>query len=171
MNDKKQIFRVVIALVVGIILGNLFLSGKIQNFDLGASAINANLSNKPNTADPISKVSAYPWLDTTPPTNITSTSAKLNGLVNPNGEYTTVWFYVFSLSGTGQLQIVQETTHTPAGNGTNTMGFNETVSGLTPNANYVYEICASTPNVSLTCAGVENLKTKRGGIPFFPNQN
>lgn len=170
MNDKKQIFRSLMALVVGIILGNLFLSGKIQNFNQGASVINANLSSKPYNADSSGRVSAYPWLDTTAPTNITSTSAKLNGLVNPNGEYTTVWFYVFLASGP-QLQLVQETTHTPAGNGTNTMGFNETVTGLIPNSNYVYEICASTPNVSLTCAGVEPFRTKRGGISFFPNQN
>lgn len=170
MKDEKQIFRVLIALVLGIVLGNLLLTGKIENFNQGASVIKANLNHESYVADRTGKVSFYPWLDTEPATNITSTSAKLNGLVNPNGEYTTVWFYVFLASGP-QLQLVQETTHAIAGNGTNTMGFNETITGLSPNTAYVYEICASTPNVALTCAGVENFKTKRGGIPIGSNHN
>lgn len=170
MKDEKQIFRALLALVLGIILGNLLLTGKIQNINQGASALKADLNDKPYATNSSGKVSVYPWLDTTPATNVTSTSAKLNGQVNPNGEYTTVWFYVFLASGP-QQQLVQETTHAFAGNGTNTMGFSETITGLTPNTDYVFEICASTPNIGLTCAGVENLKTKRGAIPIGPNHN
>lgn len=164
--NNKQIIKILAALVIGFIFGNLFSPINISNQSAGV--LKTNLSEKSYIVDSSQRVSTAPWLDTTAPTNVTSTSATLNGLVNPNGDYTEVWFYVFDASGSN---VVQQTIHTPAGNGTSTISFSHNISGLTPNTNYIYEICASTSTIGITCASVEPLRTKRGAIPIGPNHN
>ena len=83
-----------------------------------------------------------------PPTAITNvaslnpatTSAVLNGNVNPNGYATNAWFE-WGTSPT--LATFNTTSNQPMGSGTTTVVVNATVSGLTPYSTYYYRVAAS----------------------------
>lgn len=161
MNNKNKIAGILAALIIGFFLGNIFPYKNLNKANQEAGVIKIEGSEKTLFVDD-QRVSVYPWLDTTSPTNISSIGATLNGLVNPNGENTDVWFYVFDANANN---IIQQTSHISVGNGFNTLPFSQNISGLLPSTSYLYEICASTPSTGLTCASLEPLKTKRGAIP------
>jgi MYXO-CTERM domain-containing protein len=85
---------------------------------------------------------------TSPPTNVTSTSAELNGSVDPNGAATTAWFR-YDTTDPGACDDTFGTRApgsggTMAGSGTDPVPFTEAVTGLVPETTYYY--CAIAEN-------------------------
>ena len=91
-------------------------------------------------------------------TNITNTSAVLNGTVNPNGRTTD---YAFSYGPTTAYGAVTAT-HS-AGSGTKTVAVTRTITGLTPGTVYHYRISAL--NGSGSTAGIDRTFTTTGPPP------
>jgi hypothetical protein len=71
-------------------------------------------------------------------TNVTLTSAQLNGTVNPNGSSTSYYFEYGTSTSYGT-----QTGSASAGSGTNAMTVNAAVSGLTPGTLYHYQVVAT----------------------------
>lgn len=78
-----------------------------------------------------------PTVETEAATNITNTTAKLNGKCNPNGQSTTVWFEYGTLSGTYNYQ-----TSTQSLSGSSYTSVSATITGLTVGTKYYYRIAA-----------------------------
>jgi lysophospholipase L1-like esterase len=72
--------------------------------------------------------------------NPATTSAVLNGNVNPNGFATNAWFE-WGTSPT--LATFSTTSNQPLGSGTTSLAVNETIIGLTPYRTYYYRVAAS----------------------------
>ena len=79
-----------------------------------------------------------PTVSTSSPSNVTTTGARLNGSVNPNGASTTYHFDYGTTTNYGQ-----STTATSAGSGTSSTSVNVTISGLTTGTLYHYRISAT----------------------------
>jgi uncharacterized repeat protein (TIGR01451 family) len=95
----------------------------------------------------------YPTVVTVSSTNITGTSATLNGTVDPNDHTTNAWFE-YGTSST--LSTNHETIHTTAGSGNSAVDFNQGITGLAQNTTYYFRIVAEN-----------NHGTKRGEIKSF----
>jgi len=92
-------------------------------------------------ADPIPPVLPSPSIISNTTTNITSTSATLNGVVNPNGYSTTAWFETPS-SGPLQVQNI--------GNGTTDISLlSYNLTGLDPSTTYTFKIITGSANGSV----------------------
>ncbi len=78
-----------------------------------------------------------PTVETEAATEITNTTAKLNGKCNPNGQSTTVWFEYGTLSGTYNYQ-----TSTQSISGSSYTSVSATITGLTVGTKYYYRIAA-----------------------------
>jgi len=79
-----------------------------------------------------------PTVTTTAATNVGTTTATMNGSVNPNGALTSVWFeYGLTTSYTSSTNPVS------AGSGTNTTSFASNLSGLTQDTTYHYRFAAA----------------------------
>jgi len=84
-------------------------------------------------------------------TSVTSTSATLNGTVNPNGADTHVWF----LWGTGStLSGANQTSSYDLGSGTSASAITASPTGLTPNTTYYFQMVAQ--NSAGTAKGTIN---------------
>ena len=94
------------------------------------------------------RTSASPTVTTNAATDITTTSAVLNGNVNPNGFATETWFEY----GTDNSLSSPPTTRRSQGSSTTSIPFSEPVSGLTPWRTYYYRAAAS--NTDGTGSGV-----------------
>jgi len=94
-------------------------------------------------------------------TNITDTSAVLNGTVNPNGRTTD---YSFAYGFTASYGAVS-TTHS-AGAGTKAVAATRTITGLTPGTVYHYRIGAA--NGSGSTVGADRSFTTTGHPPAAP---
>jgi len=98
---------------------------------------------------------AAPTAATTAASGITSTSASLNGSGNPNGEATTGWFRVNTVSpGTCNDTFgtrVPATSGTALGMGSSSVAYSITTTGLSPGTTYYF--CAITSNASGTGVG------------------
>lgn len=81
---------------------------------------------------------APPIAVTTAATDFTTTSAQLNGTVNPSGTATTYYFEYGLTTGYGSA-----TTSTSAGSGASAVAVNATVTGLTPGTLYHYRLVAT----------------------------
>ncbi|MEJ2684772.1 MAG: fibronectin type III domain-containing protein [Candidatus Sulfobium sp.] len=80
-----------------------------------------------------------PTVTTGSATNITATSATLNGTVNPNGTSTTAYFqYGMTVS------YDNSTPFQSVGNGTSNLSVSDILAGLSPNYTYHYRIVASS---------------------------
>ena len=84
----------------------------------------------------ISTVTA-PTVSTSAASSVTTTSAQLNGTVNPNGSDTTVYFQYGLTTGYGN-----NTGSGDFGSGTTTLSGYSSISSLTPNTGYHYRIVA-----------------------------
>ncbi len=93
-----------------------------------------------------STVGDPPSVTTNPATNVSSTSATLNGIVNPNGESTTVKFEYGTTTSYGSEIIA---TPSPV-NGTSPVAVSAPLTGLSPNTFYHYRV------VGINCAGTTN---------------
>src|SRR5437763_16536348 len=76
-----------------------------------------------------------PKVRTGPAKHVTSTSATLTGTVNPNGSATTCFFEYGKTKAYGSTTPTQD-----VGSGTKTVHVTATVTGLTPNTTYHYQL-------------------------------
>jgi hypothetical protein len=89
-----------------------------------------------NTTNPTP--TSRPTITNTNYSNLTSTSARLTGRVNPNGSNTNAWFETMSSGSLGIQNI---------GNSTSEVSLNDyTLSNLNPNTNYSIRVVASNAN-------------------------
>ena len=72
---------------------------------------------------------------------ITTTSATLNGTVNPNGSLTAAWFQWGTITNYGNLTLA-----TGMGSGTNAVPLSAPLAGLTPGITYHYRVAATNSN-------------------------
>jgi len=79
---------------------------------------------------------------TKPATDITSTSAKLNAVVNPNGQETEVLFFY----GTDRSNLNNHTSFQPIGKGNSDVNVSEVITGLKPNTTYYFKAYAECPS-------------------------
>ena len=97
------------------------------------------ISNEP-AEPPNDPVQSAPTVSTSSATGITSTSAELNGTVNPNGLQTNTWFeYGTSSSLSSYMTTLQES----AGDGMSTVNVDQIITGLTSGQTYYFRIAAS----------------------------
>lgn len=89
------------------------------------------------------------WIKTEPATNVTSTTASLNGFLY-NGAPTTITWNLIPASTSG-MPI-----YTATSNGQLSPG---NVSGLTPNTNYMFQACSQNTSQGNHCAGVISFTT------------
>ena len=82
-----------------------------------------------------------PSADTQKPTAITSTSATLHGVVNPQGAQTMYWFEYSIDSLLGQA-LLSTSNKQSAGSGTKDLSIQANVSGLRPNTTYYVRLVA-----------------------------
>jgi len=81
-----------------------------------------------------------PDVTTLSATGITTASAVIRGEVDPNGEETDVWFEW----GTSSTNLNRETSTEDAGDGTNDVDFDRTITGLSANTTYFYRAVAES---------------------------
>ncbi len=82
-----------------------------------------------------------PTVSTLPAQNITQTSGKIRGAVNPNGQATTYYFEWGTSTSYGH-----ETAHRDAGSFVKTLNVDETIANLTPGTTYHYRLVAQNPS-------------------------
>ncbi len=100
-------------------------------------------------------VQTTPTVLTSSAAEITSTTARLNGTVNPNGSQTDTWFeYGTSSSLSGYTTTPQGS----AGNGSSVVNIDQDISGLTPGGNYYFRIAASN-EVGLNKGSIRSFNT------------
>ncbi|MFI5251969.1 MAG: FG-GAP-like repeat-containing protein [Bacteroidota bacterium] len=121
-----------------VITVNLLLTGLIPNTTY---LYNAAATNSAGTT--IGGVLSFTTLQgqnatTIAATNITQTSAQLNGTVNPNGLSTTYYFTYGTTTNYGTNTSVWS-----AGSGSASVPVNSSINGLSPNTTYHYRIVAS----------------------------
>ena len=156
---KKSILIVFVVLVL---VGLYFVSrSNIPLKDQPASTISSNVDNSFGKIVNTSQRGAPPKLITLPATNIGSTGVILNGAIIPNGTPVNVWFYVFDTQPQNNIVLqtpaVSITTGVPNQIAT-PVSYQAT--GLLPNTKYIYEICESTAQIGLMCAGVREFTTQ-----------
>jgi hypothetical protein len=98
-----------------------------------------NSSGTARGADGIFTTSSAPVAVTGSATNVTVTSATLNGTVDPNGRATT-WYFEYGTS----TSYGSKTAAKSAGSGTSTIGVSSPISGLTPGRLYHYRLVATS---------------------------
>ncbi len=122
------------AFVPGLVIGMVFVAGTLA---LGG------VSSAGAVEGPSVTIAAI--------TNVTSTTATLNGSVNPNGTSTTYYFVYEPVSGLPSVT----TPPMSAGSGTSPVNVSATAYGLLPNAEYWVWICATNAdNVTSRSANV-----------------
>jgi hypothetical protein len=89
-----------------------------------------------------------PTSSTTPATSITSTTARLNGSVNPNGTTTTYYFKYGKSTPFGLFDLDQRTPNSTAGAGLASATVGANVTNLEPNATYYFQVVAENANGS-----------------------
>ncbi len=89
-----------------------------------------------------SSSNTLPTVTTKPATDITSTSAKLNAVVNPNGQETEVLFFY----GTDRSNLNNHTSFQPIGKGNSDVNVSEVITGLKPNTTYYFKAYAECPS-------------------------
>lgn len=77
-------------------------------------------------------------LETLPPNWVNPTTATLNGVANPSGNATTVWFEFGFTTNYGSVTPAQ-----PVGNGSSDTNFSQTLTGLVAGATYHFRAVAS----------------------------
>ena len=109
-------------------------------FRIGASNINGGPTSGSwiSFTTGVAPTSPAPTIVSGVATNITSTSATLDGIVNPNGDNTTAWFETPS-AGPFQTQSIGKAN-------TDTALFSYNLTGLKPSTNYTFRIGASNIN-------------------------
>ena len=110
-------------------------SGATYHFRVRAS--NSNWTSY-GTGQTFTTTVSLPTVSTTFATSVTSTSATLNGTVNPNGETTTYYFEYGTDTSYGTA-----TSSSSAGSGTSAVSVNAAISGLISDTTYHYRLVAT----------------------------
>jgi hypothetical protein len=122
---------------------NTAVSASLTGLNAGTTyhyrVVAINSSGTARGADGIFTTSAAPVAVTGSATSVTTTSATLNGTVDPNGRATT-WYFEY---GTG-TSYGSKTTEKSAGPGTSTLGVAAPVSALTRGRLYHYRLVATS---------------------------
>ncbi len=118
------------------------------NYTFNVVASNINGTTTGNSVSfttlAITPTSSAPTIVSATPTNITTTSVKLNGTVSPNGANTQAWFES-SATGSQKLGLIN------LGNSTSgVLMLPYTLTGLTPNTNYTFNVVANNTNGTTT---------------------
>jgi hypothetical protein len=103
-------------------------------------------------------IAAAPSATTGAATSVTTSSAKVAGTVNPNGEATTYAFQFGTTTAYGQ-----QTNPQSAGSGSQGQAVSETLTGLRPGTTYHYRVIAT--NASATTVGGDGTFTTSGTMP------
>lgn len=102
-----------------------------------------------------------PYAITNPASNVSRTSALINGQVNPNGAYATSWFEY----GTSYGNLVYRTASQSMGSGDNLIPTAAALTGLSSNTTYYFRVVAE--NSEGTAYGsILNFRTEGGGIIY-----
>lgn len=83
-----------------------------------------------------------PTVSTSAVTNLTSTTARLSGQINPNGSATTYSFRYGESTPFGRFDLNQKTPNAQAGQSTSTGNFAANLSELKPGTTYYYQLIA-----------------------------
>ena len=105
-----------------------------------------------------------PIVQTQPATNITTTSATLNGTVNPNGAATMYWFEFGTSQSLGSSSPQQN-----AGSGTSATAVSIGVTDLTPNTTYYFRVVAQNVNGTVQGAILSFTTTSGGSTCTAPS--
>jgi hypothetical protein len=117
------------------VIASLKVNGVRQPPGVYGSATSGAPHQLPEFAGPGTvQVAGAPHITTNPATNLTSSSATLNGTVNPNGLPTTVHFEYGTTTSYGS------TTRNQSYNGDSTQNVSANISGLTPNTTYHFRL-------------------------------
>jgi len=109
-----------------------------------------------------STTSLAPFVTTTPATNVTRTSATLNGTVNPNGLSATVFFEYGATTNYGSAVTARQSPVM----GTSLIAVNAVLSALLPDTVYHYRVVAA--NSEGTSNGADQtFRTTAGTLPFL----
>jgi hypothetical protein len=108
---------------------------------------------------PAAMAASEPVISTGNATAITSTSATLNGMVNPEGQATTYYFEYGSTTNYGS-----QTPTTSAGSGTASASVSAPVASLVPNETYHYRLVATNPS-GTTLGSDVSFKTPKPPLP------
>ena len=100
-----------------------------------------------------------PEVWTLPATAVTTTSATLNGTVNPNGSPTAAWFQWGTTTNYGNLTSV-----TALGSGTTALPLSAPLAGLTPGVTYHFRV-AATNDYGLAYGSDQSFTTSRLDSP------
>jgi hypothetical protein len=119
---------------------------------LGLLAVSATLAG-------VAVAAASPSASTGSATSVKTTSAVLNGTINPNGAATTYRFEYGLTTGYGSSTSIKS-----AGSGTKSVAVARTVSGLIPGTTYHYRLGALSKN-GATIAADRQFKTKGNPPP------
>jgi phosphodiesterase/alkaline phosphatase D-like protein len=114
-----------------------------------------------------------PAVVTTPASSVTSSSASMNGSVNPNGSSATGWFE-WGTSST--LSTFTSTTAQSVGSGTTAVSFSANLTGLAPNTAYYYRAAGQNgagtqKDAILSFTTTANLPTVTTGAPSSVTSN
>lgn len=138
----------------------LIRSAAVVGLFAGLMAVPASSPAAPYDCSPYN---SGPLVITGAATNITTTSATLNGSVNPAGSTTTWWFRYGT--NPNNLTSVTPTQTIPAGYAT--VNVHANITGLTPNTTYYYELFANPDSCGVT-DGLERSFTTLCGSSFCP---
>lgn len=156
---KKLFLGIAVLVLVGFYA---FFNSDIFINNQSASTIKSNVDVPLNGKGALSpQKSAVPRLLTLPPSNIGTTTVTLHGAATPASINANVWFYVFDPSlPQNSLVLTTPATVLPGQSNSNiSVPFSYNATGLLPAKTYDYEICASTAQIGLSCAGVQQFTT------------
>ena len=102
---------------------------------------------------------------TTAATAVTSTSATLNGTVNPNGNSTTAYF---EWGTTLSLVAPIQTTVQSIGSGTSSVAVTAPITGLTQGTTYYYRLVAQAAGLGPSTGGIQSFATLSTGVFAAP---
>jgi len=127
------------------------ISGLAENTTYHFRIVATNSGGTSFGSDRIFTTGMPPTVTTKPATNVTSSSASLNGTVNPHGQGTTVHFLYGTTTGYGS------TTANQAKTGNTTQNVVANISGLAANTTYHFQIVGT--NTGGTRHGVDRTFT------------
>jgi murein DD-endopeptidase MepM/ murein hydrolase activator NlpD len=119
-------------------------------------SLNNEIGVAPNIVSVVSATvnsGTAPTVTTSAATNVTGTTAQLNGTANPNGSATNVWF---EWGTSSNLSSFSSTPQQSVGSGSTSLSVNASLSGLASGTTYYYRLAASN-----------NWGTSRGSISNF----
>jgi PASTA domain-containing protein len=142
----------------------------------GTTNVSGGLSNDPGAGEPSTEAAGAPGVVTklqspaavtSPASALTSSSAILNGIVNPNGNTTT---YHFEYGTTTAYGLRVPAGEAPVGAGTAALAVSQTIAGLQPNTTYHFRVVATDAIGFVTPGADATFKTPACIVPKLRNK-